>query len=330
VTAERAVPDSGELALRLSGSLHALNAADLCAVVSAHACTGISRLVFECDEVTSVDVAGVAALLQSVRRLEASGVKAHVRPSAALFDGLLEASVLDDLPTSNAPAGPTARTVSWRAQPAPDPAILARTDRVALRIPTKEDLELFELLATEPLLDRMVGSHLLYLCRHLGPRHPTVISQILDSPSSVTALIDPVVPGFPTVGFVRLFGIDVAQGFGFIETVVADMNGFLKGWGVEASRLMVAYGQDALGLRRVEAKTYAYNKLSINAVRRNGFREEGVLRQACVRDGREWDVRVFSILSDEMRKERGDQFPYMGFWSESSWSTNSFPSSRSD
>jgi RimJ/RimL family protein N-acetyltransferase len=37
---------------------------------------------------------------------------------------------------------------------------------------------------------------------------------------------------------------------------------------------------DVLGLRRLEAKVYEYNVLSMNSLARNGFRQEGVLRQA--------------------------------------------------
>ncbi len=53
---------------------------------------------------------------------------------------------------------------------------------------------------------------------------------------------------------------------------------------------------DALDLHRVEAKAFPYNTLSINALLRNGFREEGILREAHVRNGQRWDILVFSIL----------------------------------
>jgi RimJ/RimL family protein N-acetyltransferase len=72
---------------------------------------------------------------------------------------------------------------------------------------------------------------------------------------------------------------------------------------------------DAFRIRRVEAKVYAYNPLSINAVKRNGFRQEGVLRQARTHGGQRWDILVFSILEEEMLDQRAaEQFPYMGFW----------------
>jgi RimJ/RimL family protein N-acetyltransferase len=61
---------------------------------------------------------------------------------------------------------------------------------------------------------------------------------------------------------------------------------------------------DVLGLRRVEAKVYEYNRLSVNALRRNGFQQEGVLRQAGFDGVRTWDVLVFGVLRDEIDAQR--------------------------
>ena len=69
---------------------------------------------------------------------------------------------------------------------------------------------------------------------------------------------------------------------------------------VEAGKLVSYYGVDVLGVRRIEAKVYAYNILSMNSLRRNGFHQEGVLRQAGFDGTRYWDVVVFGILKDEI------------------------------
>jgi RimJ/RimL family protein N-acetyltransferase len=97
-----------------------------------------------------------------------------------------------------------------------------------------------------------------------------------------------------------------------------DPRALRRGIGIEASRLLIAWAMDALGIRRVEAKVYAYNVLSINALRRNGFQQEGVLREARLYEQQAWDILVFSILEREMRRERaGERFPSFGFFSES-------------
>jgi RimJ/RimL family protein N-acetyltransferase len=114
---------------------------------------------------------------------------------------------------------------------------------------------------------------------------------------------------------VRLHGIHLIERFAFIETALGDASSLRKGWGVEASRLALAYAMDTLEVHRVEAKVYAYNLLSINALRRNGFELEGVLREARTYDGRRWDVLVFSILNAEMQAQRArDGFSPMSLW----------------
>ena len=135
---------------------------------------------------------------------------------------------------------------------------------------------------------------------------------ILDNPSSLTVLVEPLGTRGEPVGFLRLYGIRLTSAIAFLETAVAR-----RGWGVEASRLLVAYAMDTLGLHRIEAKVYRYNTPSINALTRNSFQQEGVLRDACLHDGKRCDILVFSILEDEVRHQRQrEQYPYMGFWEQ--------------
>jgi RimJ/RimL family protein N-acetyltransferase len=161
----------------------------------------------------------------------------------------------------------------------------------------------------------MVGSELLYRCRHLGAHHPDVTREIFESPTSLTVFVEPLAtPGHP-VGFVRLYDIRLADGIAFLETVVTTGESLRKGWGVEASRLLLAYGCDVLGLQRVEAKAYSYNVLSANALRRNGFVQEGVLRAAHRYQGQRWDILVYSILAEGMRAQRRrERYPSFAFW----------------
>jgi RimJ/RimL family protein N-acetyltransferase len=194
---------------------------------------------------------------------------------------------------------------------------LATSPRVGLRPPAWEDLTRFEQWAQEPLLEQMVGSNLLYVCRHLGAYHPDFTPLVLNDPTALTLLVQPLAGTERPVGYVRLYNIDLIEQFAFLETAVAELRALRKGWGIEASRLLLAYAMDALGLCRVEAKVYAYNLLSINSLERNGFIREGVLRQARSYDGQRWDILLFSILREEMAEQRkADGFPYMGFWGD--------------
>src|SRR3989442_12510961 len=88
---------------------------------------------------------------------------------------------------------------------------------------------------------------------------------------------------------------------------------------------------DVRGLRRIEAKVYEYNALSINTLKRNNCVQEGVLRKAAYHDGRYWDVFVFGILKEELEElRRRDK--YLGVFISSSRSppfSSTSPCSRS-
>jgi RimJ/RimL family protein N-acetyltransferase len=66
-----------------------------------------------------------------------------------------------------------------------------------------------------------------------------------------------------------------------------------------------------LGLRRIEAKVYEYNVLSMNSLRRNGFRQEGVLRKAGFDGERYWDLVIFGILKEEIEAQRQKDKVYL-------------------
>jgi RimJ/RimL family protein N-acetyltransferase len=74
-----------------------------------------------------------------------------------------------------------------------------------------------------------------------------------------------------------------------------------KGYGQEATRLIVGYGFDALLLNRVWLHVHADNARGIHAYEKVGFRREGLLREATYRDGRFVDVVAMAVLRAEWR-----------------------------
>lgn len=186
------------------------------------------------------------------------------------------------------------------------PRVLAQGKRVRLRTFTRGDLNYLGKWSDSPFVEKMVASEFLYQYKHIYHRRNDVfLDFLLRDTTQLPALIIPrhQEPEQP-VGFVRLYTINLIHGYAFLETVIADPHSMRKGWGVEASRLLLAYALDHIGIHRVEAKVFAYNQLSINSLRRNGFRQEGVLREACFTDGKFWDILVFGILKEEMEQER--------------------------
>lgn len=77
-----------------------------------------------------------------------------------------------------------------------------------------------------------------------------------------------------------------------------------KGFGTETTRLLCAHGFEALGLNRIWLHVYADNERGLRAYARVGFRREGLLRQAALRDGAYVDVVSMSILRGEWTAAR--------------------------
>jgi RimJ/RimL family protein N-acetyltransferase len=75
-----------------------------------------------------------------------------------------------------------------------------------------------------------------------------------------------------------------------------------KGLAEEASRLLLRFAFDTLGLHRVFLQVNVNNQPAISLYRRLGFVEEGTLRAATFVDGRFVDRLLLSMLSHEFRQ----------------------------
>ncbi len=201
--------------------------------------------------------------------------------------------------------------------------VIARGRRVYLRTLVPADLQFLSEWADDPFLQRMVGSEFLRTFKHAYDKDPSFYEAVLSDPSQVVLVIAAVEQPGPRwkkpLGLVRLFSIHLQEGYAFLETLLGDQQAIRRGFGVEAGKLICAYGLDVLGLRRIEAKVYEYNRLSVNSLLRHGFRQEGVLRKAGFFDGQHHDVLVFGILREELEAQRQTEvdqdsyhFPFTG------------------
>jgi RimJ/RimL family protein N-acetyltransferase len=210
---------------------------------------------------------------------------------------------------SHGPPGPELRKgfrhLCVQAHPRPEHVVIARGTRVYLRTFTPGDLEELATWVENPFLERMVGSEFLHAFKHDWDKGPGFHDAVLNDATQVVLMVEARAGDWPgPVGLVRLFNIHLLEGYAFLETIIADERALRRGFGIEAGKLIAYYGVDVLGLRRLEAKVYEYNVLSMNALKRNGFHQEGVLRQAGYDGARHWDVVVFGILGDEIEAVR--------------------------
>ena len=72
-----------------------------------------------------------------------------------------------------------------------------------------------------------------------------------------------------------------------------------RGLGTEATRLIVGYGFEHLGLHRISLEVYAFNPRARRVYEKAGFRAEGVLRESLRYNGEWVDATVMSVLAPE-------------------------------
>ncbi len=189
--------------------------------------------------------------------------------------------------------------------------IVSRGTRVYLRTLQPEDLDHLSDWAEDPQIDRMVGSEFLNAYKTVYDKDPSFYDAVLLDTTQVVLIVEANRGWDKPIGLARLFNIHLLEGYCFLEVMLTDPKAIRRGFGVEAGKLISYYGVDVLGLHRIEAKVYEYNRLSANSLRRNGFLQEGLLRKAGYQDGRYWDVLVFGILKDEIDEQRRKDKPYL-------------------
>jgi RimJ/RimL family protein N-acetyltransferase len=105
-----------------------------------------------------------------------------------------------------------------------------------------------------------------------------------------------------TVGLHRIEAKDRHAGFGIAIGAKTEWG---KGYGSEATRLVLEHAFSTLNLNRIWLHVYAENQRAIRVYEGIGFVREGVLRQHGYREGRYADTVVMGILRDDWLKAPG-------------------------
>ena len=104
------------------------------------------------------------------------------------------------------------------------------------------------------------------------------------------------------IGSTGLDQIDFQNQSASFGIMIGEKSEWGKGYGTEATALVVQYAFGELHLNRVQLHVYEYNLRGIRVYEKVGFRREGALRQEHVYDGRFWDTVVMAILREEWEK----------------------------
>ncbi len=101
------------------------------------------------------------------------------------------------------------------------------------------------------------------------------------------------------IGNCGVHRLDWKNRSGLFGIVIGDKNYWNKGYGTDATRTLLRFAFEQLGLNRVELEVYDFNPRAIRAYEKAGFRRDGVRRQALYRDGAFHDVYLMGILRED-------------------------------
>jgi [ribosomal protein S5]-alanine N-acetyltransferase len=111
------------------------------------------------------------------------------------------------------------------------------------------------------------------------------------------------------IGVTGLHRFDVRNRHALFGISVGEKSAWGKGYGTEATRLMVRHAFDTLNLNRVWLHVYEYNERAVRVYQKVGFQIEGRMRQDTFRDGRYWDTIMMAVLRGEWRAEDNAAVP---------------------
>jgi RimJ/RimL family protein N-acetyltransferase len=106
------------------------------------------------------------------------------------------------------------------------------------------------------------------------------------------------------VGTCAFSQLDAENGSALYHITIGEKDVWGRGYGTEATRLMLDHAFGTLGLHRVALAVFEFNERAIRSYRSCGFVVEGRAREAIWRDGRWWDEITMSVLDQEWSARR--------------------------
>jgi RimJ/RimL family protein N-acetyltransferase len=106
------------------------------------------------------------------------------------------------------------------------------------------------------------------------------------------------------IGFTTFSALDADNGSVLFHITIGERGAWGRGLGTETAELMLGHAFERLGLHRVGLSVFSFNTRAIRSYEKVGFRVEGRLRDAILRDGRYWDEIQMGILRDEWLTRR--------------------------
>ena len=106
------------------------------------------------------------------------------------------------------------------------------------------------------------------------------------------------------IGTCAFSQLDADNGSALYHITIGEKDVWGRGYGTEATRLMIDHAFGTLGLHRIALFVFEFNERAVRAYRRCGFVVEGRSRESIWRDGQWWDELAMSVLESDWRRAR--------------------------
>ena len=101
------------------------------------------------------------------------------------------------------------------------------------------------------------------------------------------------------IGKCVLFQINMVDRNAVLGIIIGEKTLWSKGYGYDATKLLLDYGFNLLNLNNIMLTTYSFNKRAIQCYKKVGFREFGRRRQARIIGNNKYDLVYMDILAEE-------------------------------
>lgn len=177
-------------------------------------------------------------------------------------------------------------------------------DLVVLRPVRVADAPALAAAALDPDVDRLTGTHTRFSLEALERWY----SSRAEHDDRLDLAIVERATG-ESVGEVVLTELDVHNRSCSFRIALFGRRFFGRGLGTEASRMILGYAFETVGVHRIELEVYAFNPRARRVYEKIGFVHEGTKRDALCWDGEWIDAHTMALLGDEWVTHRGHLRP---------------------
>ena len=128
-----------------------------------------------------------------------------------------------------------------------------------------------------------------------------IIEDVVRSQGHIFSIVD--LETDELIGRCMLFDIDQVNRRAMLGIVIGEKDYWDKGYGQDATRLLLDYGFNLLNLNSIMLGTFSFNARAINCYKRVGFKEIGRRRQARIIGDEKYDAVLMDILAEEFESE---------------------------